>query len=190
MITRCEWPADNDLMIKYHDEEWGTPVHDDQKFFEFLLLEAFQAGLSWEIILKRREGFRKAFDNFDYKKIINYTEEDVERLMNNEGIIRNRLKIVSTISNAKLFIEIQKEFGSFNKYIWGFVNDKPINNNRKSMSDIPATTKVSDELSKELKKRGFKFFGSTIAYAFMQAAGLINDHTTECFRYKEVETLK
>lgn len=190
MVTRCEWPSSNPLMITYHDEEWGTPVHDDQKLFEFLLLEAFQAGLSWETILNRREGFRNAFDNFDYKKIVNYTDEDVQRLMNDEGIIRNRLKILSTISNAKLFMEIQKEFGSFDKYIWKFVNNKPIQNNKKSISDIQATTEVSDEMSKELKKRGFKFFGSTIAYAFMQAAGLVNDHTTDCFRFKEVETLK
>jgi DNA-3-methyladenine glycosylase I len=184
MVKRCAWPSDNELMIKYHDEEWGVPLHDDKKLFEFLVLESAQAGLSWLTILKRREGYRKAFSDFDYNKIVNYTEEDVERLMNDEGIIRNKLKILSTISNAKHFIEIQKEFGSFDKYIWSFVNHKQILNQNKEMLDIQPNTEVSDTMSKDLKKRGFKFVGSTICYAFMQATGLVNDHTIDCFRYE------
>jgi DNA-3-methyladenine glycosylase I len=173
-------------MISYHDEEWGVPVHDDKKLFEFLVLDSFQAGLSWSIILNKREGFRKAFVGFDYNKISKFTEEDVERLKQDASIVRNGLKIKSTINNAQRFLEIQKEFGSFDKYIWSFVNYKPINNKFKNMRDIPATSKESDEMSKDLKKRGFKFIGSTICYAFMQGAGLVNDHTVDCFRYKEV----
>ncbi len=171
-------------MVKYHDEEWGVPLHDDKKLFEFMVLDSAQAGLSWSTILNRREGYRKAFSNFDYKEIAKYTKKDVERLMKDERIIRNRLKITTTISNAENFMKIQKEFGSFDEYIWSFVNHKPIVNRTKKLSDIPANTKVSDSMSKDLKKRGFKFVGSTICYAFMQAAGLVNDHVTHCFRYK------
>jgi len=186
MVKRCEWPLGNDLMLKYHDEEWGVPVHDDKKLFEFLVLDSAQAGLSWQTILNRREGYRKAFSNFDYKKIAKYTSKDVERLMNDERIIRNRLKITTTITNAQNFMKIQKEFGSFDKYIWGFVNNKPIVNKTKKMDDIPANTNISDAVSKDLKNRGFKFVGSTICYAFMQGAGLINDHMMNCFRYNKV----
>lgn len=180
---RCEWPGTDERMIHYHDHEWGVPVHDDQKHFEFLILDAFQAGLSWKTILHRRDGFRKAFANFDVNKVARYTDKHVEKLMNDEGIIRNRLKITGTIKNAKAFIEIQKEFGSFNAYIWQFTDFKTINGKRKSISDIPATSPESDAMSKALKKRGFTFIGSTICYAYMQAAGMVNDHTTRCFRY-------
>jgi len=185
-MNRCAWPGNDELMIRYHDKEWGVPLHDDDKLFEFLVLDAFQAGLSWNIVLKKRENFRKAFDNFNAKKISNYNEKDVERLLNNEGIIRNKLKINATIINAKKFLEIQHEFGSFDKYIWKFVNHKPIKNNFKHIKELPAKSKESDEMSNELKKIGFKFVGSTICYAFMQAAGMVNDHTTDCFRHKEV----
>ena len=185
MVKKCEWPTGNELMIKYHDEEWGFPEHDDKGLFEFLVLESAQAGLSWLTILKRREGYRRAFSSFDYEKVAGFTEKDVERLMKDEGIIRNRLKILSTISNAQKFIEVREEFGSFDKYIWGFVDGKQIVNNVKKMGEIPATTEISDEMSKDLKKRGFKFVGSTICYAFMQAAGLVNDHVIGCFRYGE-----
>jgi len=171
-------------MVKYHDEEWGIPLHDDKGLFEFFVLDAFQAGLSWSTILNKRENFRKAFDDFDYKKIAKYDEKDFERLVSDVGIIRNRLKILATIENAKQFMKIQEEFGSFDKYIWGFVNHKPFVNNFKTMKDIPAKTEISDEMSKDLKKRGFKFVGSTICYAFMQAAGLVNDHTIDCFKRK------
>lgn len=186
MKHRCAWPADNQLMTKYHDQEWGVPVHDDQELFEFLVLETAQAGLTWQTILNRREGYRKAFDNFNYGKVATYTDEDTERLLQDKGIIRNRLKVKSTITNAQHFIAIQKEFGSFDNYIWSFVNHKPIVNTRKSLSEIPANTEISDAMSKDLKKRGFKFVGSTICYAFMQAAGLVNDHEVSCFRYKEL----
>ncbi|NQV91239.1 DNA-3-methyladenine glycosylase I [Candidatus Woesearchaeota archaeon] len=183
MIKRCEWPK-GELMIKYHDEEWGVPIHDDQKLFEFLLLETAQAGLSWETILKRREGYRKAFSFFDVVNVSKYTEKDVARLLQDVGIIRNKLKIRTTITNAQHFIEIQKEFGSFDKYVWSFVRGKPIVNHIKEMSEILANTEVSDTMSKDLKKRGFKFVGSTICYAFMQAAGLVNDHAVDCFKFK------
>ncbi len=183
MANRCEWPLTNELMIKYHDEEWGVPVHDDKKLFELIVLESAQAGLSWQTILNRREGYREAFSDFDYKEVAKYTEKDVERLMKDEGIIRNRLKIIYTISNAKNFINIQEEFGSFDKYIWGFVDYKPIVNGGKKLADLPATTEISDKMSEDLKKRGFKFVGSTICYAFMQSIGLVNDHITSCFRY-------
>jgi DNA-3-methyladenine glycosylase I len=182
-MKRCSWPSDNKLMIKYHDEEWGVPVHDETKLFEFLVLETAQAGLTWQTILNRREGYRRAFSGFDYRKVAKYTEKDVERLLQDSDIIQNRLKVSSTITNAQHFIEIQKEFCSFDKYIWGFVNGKTIVNKVKKMSDIPANTSISDEMSKDLKKRGFKFVGSTICYAFMQAAGLVNDHEVTCFRY-------
>ena len=183
-MKKCEWCLGNELMEEYHDNEWGVPLHDDKKLFEFLVLDAFQAGLSWLTIIKKRENFRKAFDDYNYEKISKYDKKDFERLMNDAGIIRNKLKILSTIENAKRFIDIQKEFGSFDKYIWGFVNHKPIMNNFKTMKEIPAKTEISDEMSKDLKKRGFKFVGSTICYAFMQAAGLVNDHTVDCFKRK------
>ena len=181
-MEKCEWCLGSELMIKYHDEEWGVPLHDDRKLFEFFVLDAFQAGLSWSTILNKRENFRKAFDDFDAKKISKYDEAEFERLMNDAGIVRNRLKILATIENAKQFLRIQEEHGSFDKYIWSFVKGKPIVNNFKEMKEIPAKTEVSDEMSKALKKKGFKFCGSTICYAFMQAAGLVNDHTLDCFR--------
>ena len=185
-MNRCGWPGASEQMIKYHDEEWGTPCHDDRKLFEYIVLDGFQAGLSWAIIMKKREGFRKAFDNFNAKKIVNYTEEKLEELQNNPEIIRNKLKISATITNAQAFLDIQQEFGSFDKYIWGFVGGKTMVNKRKKMSDIVTYTKESDAMSKDLKKQGFKFVGTTICYAFMQAAGLVNDHTTDCFRYNEL----
>lgn len=181
MITRCSWCEKDDLYRQYHDEEWGIPVYDDAKLFEFLLLETFQAGLSWHTILKRRETFRTAFDDFDYKKIALYSEVKIQELMLDSGIIRNQLKIRSAVANAQAFLAVQKEFGSFSKYIWEFVDGKPINNNRQSMADLPATTPLSDAISKDLKKRGFKFVGSTIVYAQMQATGMVNDHVAECW---------
>jgi len=188
MTQRCEWVKD-DLMILYHDNEWGIPVHDDQKLFEMLILEGAQAGLSWSTILKRRQTYRKAFSNFDPLGVSKYTQKDVHRLLKDEGIIRNRLKIQSTINNAKQFLAIQKEFGLFDTYIWSFVNNKPIKNRYKKLSDIPASTLLSDKISKDLKKRGFNFVGSTICYAFMQAVGITNDHTTNCFRYKSTKMI-
>ena len=184
MKNRCPWPKEDELMIKYHDEEWGVPLHDDKKLFEFFVLDAFQAGLSWKTVLHKRENFRKAFANYDVKKIAKFDEAKIQKLLSDEGIIRNKLKITSTIENAKEFIRVQKEFGSFDTYIWQFVGNKTIVNKWKSLSDIPASTKESDVMSKELKKRGFKFVGSTICYSFMQAAGLVNDHMTTCPRYK------
>lgn len=186
MKTRCGWSTNDPLYIKYHDEEWGVPVQDDRKLFEMLILEGAQAGLSWITILRKRENYRKALNNFDTKKISKYDSKKVKQLLQNEGIVRNRLKIAATIQNAKCFIAIQKEFGSFDKYIWQFVNGKPIINNRKSLKEIPTMTKESDAMSKDLKKRGFKFVGSTICYAFMQAVGMVNDHTTECYRYNQL----
>ena len=183
---RCAWPGENELMIQYHDKEWGVPLHEDKKLFEFLILDAFQAGLSWQIILKKRIGFQKAFHNFNAKKIAQYKEQDVQRLMQDEGIIRNQLKIRSTITNAQKFLETQKEFGSFDKYIWQFTNHKTIHNKWKSIKELPAKTKESDAMSLDLKKQGFKFVGSTICYAFMQAAGMVNDHTSDCFRWGEL----
>ena len=185
-VKRCGWLEDDDLMLEYHDKEWGVPVHDDGLHFEYLVLDAFQAGLSWRTILHKRENFRKAFSNFDYKKIAKYNSRKLESLRKDEGIIRNRLKIVGTVKNAKAFLQVQKEFGSFDKYIWQFVGSKPIKNKWKSLREIPATSKESDDMSKDLKKRGFTFVGSTICYAYMQAAGLVNDHVVTCFRYKEV----
>ncbi len=183
---RCAWPGEDVLMIAYHDEEWGVPVHDDQKHFEFLVLDAFQAGLSWKTILHRREGFRKAFANFDVKKVARFTDRHLEKLMQDEKIIRNRLKITGTVKNAKAFMAIQKEFGTFDQYIWQFSGKKPMNAKRKAMKDVPATSKESDAMSKDLKKRGFTFVGSTICYAYMQAAGMVNDHVIDCFRHKHV----
>lgn len=183
---RCGWCKNDPLYMAYHDTEWGVPVFEDDKLFEFLILETFQAGLSWITILRKRENFRNAFDNFDYEKIANYTEAKFEELLQDVGIIRNKLKIKATITNAISFMEVQNEFGSFSNYIWSFAQGKPIKNIRKTLSELPATTELSDAISKDLKKRGFKFVGSTVIYAHMQATGMINDHVTECFRYHEV----
>ncbi len=177
-------------MIEYHDKEWGNPVHSDRKHYEFLLLDGFQAGLSWQTILRKRKNFKKAFDNFDYKKIAKYDERKINSLLKDEGIIRNKLKVNGAVINAKLFMDIQKEFGSFDKYIWQFTGCRTIHNKHKTMKDIPATSPESDAMSKDLKKRGFKFVGSTICYAYMQAAGMVNDHFMGCFRYKEVKKLR
>lgn len=186
MKNRCFWVSDDPLYIAYHDNEWGVSVYDDATLFEFLILETFQAGLSWITVLKKRENFRKAFDAFDYKKIANYGEEKYEELLGNKGIIRNKLKIKATITNAQAFMKVQEEFGSFSKYIWGFCDGKPIKNAFNTREEVPATTPLSDTISKDLKKRGFKFVGSTVIYAHMQATGMVNDHTTDCFRYNEV----
>jgi DNA-3-methyladenine glycosylase I len=183
---RGSWTRENNpLMIEYHDKEWGVPVHDDRILFEFLILEGVQAGLTWQTVLNKRENYRKAFDDFHAYKIARYETEDVNRLLGNSGIIRNRLKITSTIQNAKAFLEIQKEFGTFDVYIWQFVDSKPLNNKIKTIKDIPTSTKESKDMSKDLLKRGFKFVGPTICYAFMQAVGMVNDHEMKCFRYKE-----
>jgi DNA-3-methyladenine glycosylase I len=179
--TRCAWCEKDDLYRKYHDEEWGIPVYDDAKLFEFLILETFQAGLSWYTVLAKREHFRLAFDNFDYKKIVNYSEDKIQELLLNPGIIRNKLKVRATISNAVAFMKVQEEFGSFSKYIWGFVDGNPIDNKLKTLKDVPATTPLSDAISKDLKKRGFKFVGSTVVYAHMQATGMVNDHVESCW---------
>ena len=186
-INRCQWVGENPLMQKYHDLEWGKPLHDDRKLFEFFVLDAFQAGLSWSTVINKRKNFEKAFHNFDAKKIAKYSQKDVKRLLKDAGIIRNRLKIEATIINAQKFLEIKKEFGSFDKFIWKFVKAKPIQNNYKKLSDLPSKTILSDQMSEELKARGFKFVGSTICYAFMQAAGMVNDHSIECFRHKQVQ---
>ncbi|MGI8668894.1 MAG: DNA-3-methyladenine glycosylase I [Aridibacter sp.] len=184
-MKRCEW-AKNDLAIKYHDEEWGVPLYDDQKLFEFLILEGSQAGLSWDTILAKRENYRKVFDNFDPKKIAEYNDRKFDELMQNAGIVRNRLKIKSAIQNANAFLKVVDELGSFDKYIWGFVDGKPIRNKYKKPEAVPAKTEISDAMSKDLKKRGFNFVGSTICYAFMQATGMVNDHIVSCFRYDEI----
>ena len=186
MKTRCSWCGNDLLYTDYHDNEWGVPVHDDRKLFEMLNLEGAQAGLSWITILRKRKNYLKAFDNFNAKKIIKYDKKKIDELLNNEGIVRNKLKINSVIINAKAFLEVQKEFGSFDKYIWRFVGGKQIKNKFKSLKEVPPQTKESDAMSKDLKKRGFKFVGSTICYAFMQACGMVNDHVTECYRYKEI----
>jgi DNA-3-methyladenine glycosylase I len=184
---RCGWAEGQfDQYIQYHDEEWGVPVHDDQTHFEFLILEGAQAGLSWSTILKRREGYRQSFANFDPEKVAKFDERKIQELLQFEGIIRNKLKVRAAVTNAKNFLEIQEEFGSFDNYVWQFVDGEPIVNHWKSLKEVPATTKESDALSKDLKKRGFKFIGSTIMYAYMQACGLVNDHTVDCFRYKEL----
>jgi DNA-3-methyladenine glycosylase I len=185
-MKRCQWVGNDPLMISYHDKEWGVPLNNDQKWFEFIVLDSFQAGLSWKTILHKREGFRKAFFNFDVIKVSKMEESRMLELMEDKSIIRNKLKIRSTVSNAKAFIAIQKEFESFNKYIWSFVDNKTIKNVTKQMSDLPAKTDLSDKISSDLKKRGFKFMGSTISYALLQASGIINDHTTDCFRYNKV----
>jgi DNA-3-methyladenine glycosylase I len=184
-LKRCTWPR-SDLDVRYHDEEWGVPVHDDVCWFEFLTLEGAQAGLSWSTILKKRETYRKAFANWDVAKVAQFTPEKQERLLQDEGIIRNRLKIQSTISNARAFLSVQEAFGSFDKYIWRFVNGAPIQNRFHNLSEIPARTPISDAMSKDLLRRGFRFVGSTICYALMQATGLVNDHLAHCFRYLEI----
>ncbi|MFZ1731382.1 MAG: DNA-3-methyladenine glycosylase I [Bacteroidota bacterium] len=183
MMNRCAWCGSDPLYVAYHDDEWGVPVHDDTQLFEFLILEGAQAGLSWLTILKKRDNYRKAFHNFDVRRVAKYGEKDVERLLADSGIVRNRLKIESAIRNARGVLAIQKEFGSLNAYLWRFVDGVPIQNTRKSMAELPAKTELSDAMSKDLKKRGFNFVGSTICYAFMQAVGMVNDHTTDCFRY-------
>jgi len=182
--STCNWPSNDPLMIRYHDEEWGVPLHDDRKIFEFFVLDAFQAGLSWRTVLHKRENFRKAFDNFNVKKIAAYGEKEIARLLADEGIIRNKAKISATITNAKHFLEVQKEFGSFDKYIWQFTGGKPVKNKLKALSEMPVSSKESDAMSRDLKLRGFKFVGTTICYSFMQAAGMVNDHLVHCFRYK------
>lgn len=181
-LKRCPWVPINDLLyVKYHDEEWGKPVYDDQKIFEFITLEIFQAGLSWKTVLYKRENFKKAFDNFDYKKIAKYNDKKFEELMLNAGIIRNRLKILATINNAQKFLEIQKEFGTFNKYMWSWVNDKPIDHQLKLLTDYPVYDEIAVKWAKDLKKRGFKFLAPTVLYAHMQATGMVNDHSLDCF---------
>jgi len=190
MKKRCPWPSDDKLMIKYHDKEWGVPLHNDKKLFEFLVLEGFQAGLSWRTILHKRENFRIAFDNFDYNKVARYDKRKINSLLKDAGIIRNKLKIKGAITNANAFLLIRNEFGTFDKYIWGFVNSKPIQNKVKSLKQLPAKTKLSDKISDDLRKRGFKFVGSTIVYAHMQATGMVNDHILTCYRHKEVINLK
>ena len=181
---RCAWCEKDDLYRDYHDNEWGKPVYDDETIFEFLILETFQAGLSWYTVLAKRENFRKAFDNFDLLKVANYSEEKMATLAEDTGIIRNKLKIKATVTNAQAFIKVQEEFGTFSKYIWGFVDGKPIDNKPKTLSEVKATTPISDALSKDLKKRGFKFVGSTVVYAHMQATGMVNDHVMDCFTRK------
>jgi DNA-3-methyladenine glycosylase I len=184
-LTRCPWPS-NDLSIRYHDEEWGTPNHDDTTLFEFLILEGAQAGLSWDTILKKRENYRAAFNSFDPQKIARYDRRKIQTLMNNAGIIRNRSKIASTVQNAKAFLQVQELFGSFDAYIWQFTGGSPIVNAWRSSKQVPASTPASDAMSKDLKKRGFSFIGTTICYAFMQATGMVNDHLISCFRYSQL----
>lgn len=184
--VRCPWCLGFDQYIRYHDEEWGVPVHDDRKHFEFLILEGAQAGLSWATILKKREGYRKVFANFDPAKVAKFTEKKLEKILQDPGIVRNRLKVYAAVNNAKQFIKVQQEFGSFDRYIWQFVGGKPIVNKHKTLGDIKATTPESDALSKDLLKRGFKFVGSTVMYAHMQACGLVNDHIVDCWRYRQV----
>ena len=186
---RCWWCGDDPLYVAYHDTEWGVPVKDDEKLFEFLILETFQAGLSWITVLRKRENFRKAFDDFNYKKIARYSEAKVQELLQDAGIIRNKLKVRATITNAQEFMKVQEEFGSFSDYIWSFVDGKPIQNSLQNKSEVQANTPLSDALSKDLKKRGFKFVGTTVVYAHMQATGMVNDHLTDCFRYEEVKLL-
>lgn len=185
--SRCSWCGNDELYVKYHDQEWGVPVYDDHLLFEFLVLETFQAGLSWITILRKRENFRQAFDNFDYNRIANYGESKYEELLLDPGIIRNKLKIRASISNARVFMQVQKEFGSFSTYLWEFSNGIPIQNNWKQMNEVPATTALSDTISKALKKKGFKFVGSTVIYAYMQAIGMVNDHISTCFRHAPIK---
>ena len=183
-MNRCEWANKSELEQSYHDNKWGVAIHDDRSLFEFLILEGGQAGLSWSTVLKKRQGYRKAFDNFDAREISEYSENDISMLLTDSGIIRNRLKISATITNARAFLQLQKEFGSFDNYIWQFVNGKPIRNSWKKITDIPSSTPESDAMSKDFQKRGFKFVGTTICYAFMQAVGMVNDHVVDCFRYR------
>ena len=185
-MTRCSWCENNELYVKYHDEEWGVPVHEDKKHFEFLILEVAQAGLNWLIVLRKRENYRKAYDNFDPVKIAKYDDKKINQLMNDPGIIRNQRKIEASVNNAKRFLDIQERFGSFDSYIWSFVDNKPVINSWRSDSEIPSTTELSDMISNDLKKRGFKFIGSTIIYAHMQAIGIVNDHIVNCFRYDQL----
>lgn len=189
MITRCQWAVSDPLLVRYHDREWGVPLHNDRKLFEFLVLEGAQAGLSWITILKKRPAYRKAFDNFNFNKVARYGEGKVRQLLNNAGIVRNELKIRSAIRNAGAFIRVRDEFGTFDRYIWEFVNHKPIQNKWKRFRDVPPKTELSDLISRDLKKRGFNFVGSTIVYAHIQATGMVNDHTTDCFRYNEIKKL-
>lgn len=186
MKQRCAWCGNDPLYMAYHDTEWGIPIKDDTSLFEFLILETFQAGLSWITVLRKRENFRKAFDRFDYRKVAAYGEEKIAELLQNEGIIRNKLKVRAAVTNAQAFMEVQKEFGSFSSYIWGFVDHAPIKNSFRSLKELPANTPLSDVISKDLKKRGFKFVGTTVVYAHMQATGMVNDHVVDCFRYNEV----
>ncbi len=188
-IKRCAWP-DSELMIAYHDEEWGVPLHDDRGLFEYLLLDGAQAGLSWSTILKKREGYRKAFAGFDPVKVARFTAKKQEKLLENPGIVRNRLKVASAVRNARAFLKVQEEFGSFDAYIWGFVGGAPIVNRWKTMEEIPAKTVEAEAMSKDMKKRGFNFVGPTICYAFMQSAGMVNDHTVDCFRYRILKRIK
>jgi DNA-3-methyladenine glycosylase I len=187
MCKRCDWGTTNELMMKYHDTEWGVPLHDDQKLFEFFVLESFQAGLSWQIVLNKRENFKKAFDNFVPEIVAKYDDHKLAELVQEKSIIRNKQKIAACVNNAQRFLEIQKEFGSFDKYIWKFVNYKPIINSFSVMKDLPAKTLLSDEIATDLKKRGFKFVGSTVIYAHMQATGMVNDHLIDCYRFEEVQ---
>ncbi len=184
---RCPWPGDDPLYVCYHDEEWGVPVRTDKKWFEFIILEGVQAGLSWITVLRKRENYRKALDNFDWNKIALYDDSKLEELLQNPGIVRNRLKVKASVTNAKAFIKVREEFGTFNKYIWAFVDGKPIQNRRTSMKEIPPVTELAEKISKDMKKRGFTFVGPTIIYAHMQATGMVNDHLTTCFRHKEVQ---
>ena len=189
MCERCNWGISSKIMTKYHDEEWGVPLHDDRLLFEFFVLEGFQAGLSWQIVLNKREAFREAFDRFDPEIIAEYKLGKIEELIQNKAIIRNRMKIQACVNNAQQFLEVQKEFGSFDKYIWGFVDGKPVINKFKSLKELPAKTELSDKISADLKKRGFKFVGSTVIYAHMQATGMVNDHLVSCFRYSEINEI-
>lgn len=188
--SRCQWAGNDPLYIAYHDQEWGVPVHDDRLLFEFLILEGAQAGLSWITILRKRANYRRAFDDFDPVKVARYRQRRIIALLKNEGIVRNRLKIQAAVNNAQRFLEVQSEFGSFDRYLWGYVDGRPMQNDWRRVSDIPAATPQSDSLSKDMKKRGFKFVGSTICYAFMQAVGLVNDHVTGCFRHRAVARLR
>lgn len=188
-MKRCAWAGTDPVYIRYHDKVWGVPVHNDRKLFEFLILEGAQAGLSWITVLRKQPAYRKAFDNYDFNKISRYREGKVKQLLNNPGIIRNELKIRSSIRNARAFIEVRREFGTFSKYIWRFVDNTPVNNNWRHMREIPASTDLSDQISKDLKKRGFSFVGSTIVYAHMQATGMVNDHMVGCFRHSEIKAL-
>jgi DNA-3-methyladenine glycosylase I len=190
MKTRCEWSGTDALYIAYHDEEWGVPIHDDRRLFEFLVLEGAQAGLSWITILRKRDNYRRAFDGFDCERIARYSDDDVARLMHDAGIVRNRLKIASAINNARAILEVRDEYGSFDSFVWRYTAGRPLQNHWQRLSDVPATTRQSDQMSRDLRKRGFAFVGSTICYAFMQAVGMVNDHTVECFRHREVAMMR